>query len=88
MNIKRSFVLVVLYVLLVIVIKLGFYIASTVMYDYKLVVDGVLGLVILYLIYQIYFTSKKEKPENVSFNEILLRFPENIKAVFFPFFCL
>jgi len=86
MKAKKTFALFIIYALLVATGLMAVKVASSMMYDYKFVVDGIMSLTVIYLSYMHNFSSTKEKVEYKTINDILFEFPENIKGFFSTFF--
>ena len=74
-----------LYVIWVIVMILGTVTGYTIRDEYKVLVDGVLGLVLLFYMYRPLLNLKKEKSDNEGLSAVLIKFPENIKVLILSF---
>ncbi|MBI5842740.1 MAG: hypothetical protein HZB19_21830 [Chloroflexi bacterium] len=86
MKTKKSLIKFAVYVLLITTMIFGVNIASVVIYDYKVLVDGILGIAVLYLAYRTFMSSKKSEIKEMSLTDALLEFPRNIKIFIFAFF--
>lgn len=74
----------IVYSLAIIIGIAGFNISSMTIHRYEVIVNGILGLVLIYLIHRVYLSSRRveiDEPTNV-----LFEFPKNIKYFIFGFF--
>ena len=75
---------VIAYAQIIIVAILATKVASTVIDRYEVVVNGISGLALIYLIYRVFLSAQRvEKDEPIN---VLLEFPKNVRYLILGFF--
>lgn len=77
---KRIIAYIIIITIGILVLKL----APAIIYRYEVIVNGVLGLAIIYLLYRIYLSSRRVEIDEPI--EVLLEFPKNIRFLIFGVF--
>jgi hypothetical protein len=77
---RKKFSEIIPFALMMLVAVIGILIAAAIYRNYEVIEDGILGLSIFYLIYQLYFSPTRKVNQN---NDLLLKFPRDLK--YFPF---
>lgn len=84
MKTKHSLLKLVISAFYLIFILLGAIVAFRTFHHYQVIVNGTLGIVVFYLIYQVFLKVDHDRV-NMN-NDMLFEFPKNFKYFFFAFF--
>ena len=84
MKIRIQLSKILVYALMIVVGFAGVKLASIIIQRYTVEVNGILGLVLIYLIYRVYLSSRRLEIDEPT--EVLFEFPTNVRYFVFGFF--